>query len=440
MITSISVPIAVFSALAAALSIPEHFQNVPTTQDQKQTYTVHLTRIPSTNKTASHSLWKSIRPSNSLTTGAEPLSSADLGQDFLGNVTFGTNTRTAIIDTGSSDTWLVETGFTCVDYTTNFTIAESQCHFGAPVAPSSTFVSIPNTNFNISYADGEYLNGHVGTDTVTFGGITVPKQEVSLAYLAGWFGDTFSSGLVGLAFPSITSVYSGSDPRQDVASTRGSNQIPYSPLMNTIFFVQNLTAPIFSISLSRDGGKSTYGYGGSIEIGGTPDLQQSTINASSTFVTAPIQLFGQQAISSSKTAYTFYAVDVDGLSYRTARSQRSIQYIVDSGTTLFYVPSADAAAINALFVPPAQLVQGNYLIECNAKPPQIGVKIGGTVLPLNPQDLIYKTSTSSSVCQSGIQDGGTGPYILGDVFMVNVISVFDVGNMQMRFASRPYYT
>lgn len=330
-----------------------------------------------------------------------------------------------------------------MDYTTNVTIAESQCHFGATTS-SNTFTPIPNTNFNISYADGEYLNGHVGTETVTFGGITVPKQEVSLAYLAGWFGDRYSSGLVGMSFPSITSVYSGNDPRQDVATSGRSNQLPYSSLMNTIFFVQNLTASVFSIALSRDGGKSAYGYGGSIEIGGIPDMKQNAINATSNFVTTNMQVLGQQFINPTTPAYQFYAISVDGLNYNRARSQRATQYIVDSGTTLFYVPSADARAINALFVPPARLVQGNYLIECTAKPPSIGVKINGTVLPLNPQDLVYQVTTTSgttaSVCQSGIQDGGTGPFILGDVFMVNVLSVFDVGNYQMKFASRPYYT
>ncbi|KUJ24357.1 uncharacterized protein LY89DRAFT_745190 [Mollisia scopiformis] len=174
----------VLPILAAGFAIP----------NQKPSYTLHLTRIPSTNKTASHSLRQAIRSfsptSSSTTPSLSNITSAELGQDFLANITFGSTTRIAIIDTGSSDTWLVQQNFTCVDYTTNLTISPTECHFGLPMPRSPTFSPLPNTNFNISYADGEYLNGQVGLETITFAGITVPKQEIALAYLAGWFGDS----------------------------------------------------------------------------------------------------------------------------------------------------------------------------------------------------------------------------------------------------------
>ncbi|KUJ24356.1 acid protease [Mollisia scopiformis] len=193
------------------------------------------------------------------------------------------------------------------------------------------------------------------------------------------------------------------------------------------------------MALSRDSSTRNYGYGGVMEIGGVPDGKAAGMNASSSFVTTGLQILSQQWINPLKPAYQFYAITPDGLSYKGATGQKGIQYIVDSGTTLMYVPTADAAAINALFVPPAQLEQGNWLIECSAKPPQVGVRVNGTVLPINPVDLVYKITENGTTCQSGIQDGGTGPYILGDVFMVNTLSVIDVGNLQMRFSSRQYY-
>lgn len=42
-------------------------------------------------------------------------------------------------------------------------------------------------------------------------------------------------------------------------------------------------------------------------------------------------------------------------------------------------------------------------------------------------------------CLIGPQDGGTeGPYILGDTFMNNVISVFDIGASEIRFTANIY--
>lgn len=38
-----------------------------------------------------------------------------------------------------------------------------------------------------------------------------------------------------------------------------------------------------------------------------------------------------------------------------------------------------------------------------------------------------------------IASGGSGPYILGDVFLQNVLAVFDVDDAVMQFASRKNY-
>ena len=109
--------------------------------------------------------------------GQADLISADLGQVFITNVSFGSQVFEAVIDTGSSDTWLVEAGFTCVNQTSNITVTEADCLFGsAGYKPDSTFTPIPDENFNVSYADGEYLNGIMGYDKVTFAGITIQKQ------------------------------------------------------------------------------------------------------------------------------------------------------------------------------------------------------------------------------------------------------------------------
>ena len=119
----------------------------------------------------------------------------------------------------SSDTWLVKKGFQCFSLD-SMPIPAADCFFGSAgfdPSESRTFVPFPDANFNISYGDGEFLTGDVGFDTITIGGLTVKHQEFSLATHAAWEGDTVTSGLIGLAYPGLTSVYNGTNPDVDGA-------------------------------------------------------------------------------------------------------------------------------------------------------------------------------------------------------------------------------
>jgi Eukaryotic aspartyl protease len=60
---------------------------------------------------------------NGSTTG---LTSLFTGEEFAAEVEFGTETFELIVDTGSSDTWVVETGFVCTDLTTGKTTTEGK--------------------------------------------------------------------------------------------------------------------------------------------------------------------------------------------------------------------------------------------------------------------------------------------------------------------------
>lgn len=151
--------------------------------------------------------------------GINDVLSAQLGQDFLTTVTFGSETREAVLDTGSSDSWLVETGFTCVNSTSNATIPEAECYFGEPMPRQSSFKMIEDENFNVSYADGEYLPGDLGYEEITIAGIKIARQEVALTFLAGWNGGGISSGLLGLALPSFTEAFSGTNASADEIAT-----------------------------------------------------------------------------------------------------------------------------------------------------------------------------------------------------------------------------
>jgi aspergillopepsin I len=189
---------------------------------------------------------------------------------------------------------------------------------------------------------------------------------------------------------------------------------------------QGLSSPLFSLALQR-------GSGGYIAFGGLPP-----VSFDQTFATTALQNF-VGTTGSAFNGQSFYTLTPDALVFSGAASTQSSQYILDSGTTVNYLPSSTAKAINSLFSPKAVLNNGVYTVNCNAKPPAFGVKIGGRTFVINPVDMIF-ADESSGTCISAIQDGGAapGPFILGDAFLNNVVAVFDVGAAQLRFAVHNY--
>lgn len=105
--------------------------------------------------------------------------------------------------------------------------------------------------------------------------------------------------------------------------------------------------------------------------------------------------------------------------------------------------------MNAAFSPAAVYSddEGAYVVDCDATPPTHTITIAGTAFTINPLDMILYAGTDddgNDVCISGIDDGGDDSsedvYILGDTFQKNVVTVFDVGAVEMKFAPHVDYT
>lgn len=107
--------------------------------------------------------------------GTAPVTSLG-GIEYLADITFGTQAVKVVLDTGSSDTWLIQQGFKCTDANGN-SQPVATCNFGP--AYSGTITQKPNENFQIAYGDGEFVTGIIGTQDVTIAGITVPDQTAS---------------------------------------------------------------------------------------------------------------------------------------------------------------------------------------------------------------------------------------------------------------------
>lgn len=97
-----------------------------------------------------------------------------------------------------------------------------------------------------------------------------------------------------------------------------------------------------------------------------------------------------------------------------------------------------ATPLLSAYNPPATFGQawGVYEVPCNATAPGIAITIGGVNFEISPADLIFQTQVdpTTGLCATGVQVS-TEPYILGGVFMNNVLTTFDLGALQVRFTA-----
>ncbi|KAJ4422632.1 hypothetical protein N0V82_002751 [Gnomoniopsis sp. IMI 355080] len=370
------------------------------------------------------------RHGSSHSIGVEPVVNI-ISEEYIASIEFGGVPYDVLLDTGSSDTWLVQSGFTCVDINSTV-LPEADCSFGPVFNGTFSDGIIANQHFDAGYADGEFMNGAMGYENITLAGISV-KQEIALVNYTYWFGDEISSGLMGLAYPLLTSAYEGTGPSNSSSETR----VQYNPIIPNLI-AQGLMEPVFSLSLQRN---SSDGF---LALGGLPPVNFTGASAST-----PILM------------YSFYTIVADAYIYEGSEKRTHVNtaswnslfsdvvvnttqfpVIVDSGTTLLYLPTEMYEDLIALYDPPAIYIPEQFaaFAPCNASVPKLSIQINGTVFPISEADMLMQdvTDPDTGYCLIGPQDGTTGPYILGDTFMNNVISVFDVGASEMRFIAHDY--
>lgn len=207
---------------------------------------------------------------------------------------------------------------------------------------STTFQAINGATFNISYGDGSFALGDVGTDTVDIGGATVTQQAVELPteVAASFASDTASNGLVGLAFSKLNTV---------------------QPTQQKTFFdnVQgDLEQPVFTANLK-------HGTVGAYEFGTIDSTQfQGSLTSVPIDSTNGFWQFTSQSIAVGSGA----AMTVQGGS-GTA--------IADTGTSLLIV---DPAVVQAYWsqVQGAMNSQqeGGVVFPCSATLPTLSLAIG----------------------------------------------------------------
>lgn len=392
-----------------------------------------------------------------------PTISTSSGQDFVVGIEAGGQSFKVILDTGSSDLWLPVTDFQCYDVDTNASLPQSDCDFPARYNPgqSKTYQAIPNENFNISYGGAERLVGTVANESITLAGITVPRQTIGVVNSAAWEGDGISSGILGMAYPSVTSVYRGDNPSTDAPH----HYTPYNNLFINMF-EQGSIPPIFSITYNRgaqDGQQAGY-----LALGGLPPVQTVGPTAEVPIIDSPYDVY-TNAFPNPYHGHELYSVTFDGITYgpgtntsttstvtyrrpthppssqnNTIVNSTSFIGYLDSGTSVLFLDPTVALAINNLFYPPAVFNSSTFYsdVPCDAIPPIISFKLGGVDLPIDSRDLIQPnlegTDAEGNGCVTAVI-GGAYPSTIGVPFYTNTVVVHDVDNSVVRVTERMAY-
>lgn len=93
--------------------------------------------------------------------GTDYIKAIPLQTEYLMKVGIGGSNWSMIPDTGSSDTWLMSSGFKCLDRA-HQQQNQSYCNFGPAYTGGFSGGKISDEHMNISYGGGDSLNGDMG--------------------------------------------------------------------------------------------------------------------------------------------------------------------------------------------------------------------------------------------------------------------------------------
>ncbi|KAJ5176300.1 Aspartic-type endopeptidase ctsD [Penicillium canariense] len=288
------------------------------------------------------------------------------------------------LDTGSPSSWVFSSS--CTD---------SVCtsHHTFDTSASSSYISNSST-YSVGYGSGN-VRGDLGQDSFSIADMQVTFSFGTATSATSTFSSYPIDGILGLG----RSDTGGWDipSFMDVVAEKG-------------YLASNLVG--FSLSRAKDNKKD-----GEVNFG-TVDTTKFDGNISYT------------ATSTDTWTIPMDEVYVNG----QAAGLTSKSATIDSGTTYVLIPPSDAATLFAL-IPGSSMSGENYIIPCNSTA-TLELSFSGVKYSISPEDYIGATSTGGCVSTIvGHQSAGANDWLVGDVFLKNVYTVFDFDNGQIGFGT-----
>ncbi|KAK2754011.1 Vacuolar protease A [Arachnomyces sp. PD_36] len=315
-----------------------------------------------------------------------------LNAQYFSEINIGTPAQTfkVVLDTGSSNLW----------------VPSSECgsiacylHNKYDSSASSTYEK-NGTEFSIKYGSGS-LSGFVSRDTLEIGDLKVKSQdfaeatsEPGLAFAFGRF-----DGILGLGY--------------DTISVNGIVPPFYNMLEQDL-----LDEPVFAFYLgdtNKDGDDSVATFGGIDESHYTGELTKIPLR---------------------RKAY--WEVELNAITFGKDRAELdNTGVILDTGTSLIALPSTLAELLNKE-IGAKKGFNGQYTVECNKRDslPDLSFTLSGHDFTIGPYDYILEVQGSCISSFMGMDfPEPVGPLaILGDAFLRQWYSVYDLGNSEVGLA------
>ncbi|KAI7889466.1 aspartic peptidase domain-containing protein [Mucor mucedo] len=381
----------------------------------------------------------------------------DQGSQYLIEVGIGSPAQTfaVTLDTGSADLWVPSTA-----------CPASNCPFSRfNSAASSTFKTL-NKPFGIQYGIGS-VNGTYATDTVTVGGATIPNQQFGLASItqdilqphtsmnndsSGNQNQVEANGILGMGYPSLTQ-----------ANSQGEGA--YNPFVFNLVAKGLIKEPVFSIYLNSI---SKTGWAGEITLGG---IDTTKFDGDLTYLPVASLTSKSSTMSggnnSSNAGYYYWMVYGQGLGVTNSntgtnpswRLREVGAYILDTGTTLTYLPTSVATEIVTAFAGPKGFAldkqSGVFIVDCatsqsparfelvmsqsskvSENPIVLSVPANELVIPIDTTDVNTATMCMFGIAPLGGSGGiGANMYLIGDSVLRSSYMVFDMGQNRVGLAA-----
>jgi len=151
-------------------------------------------------------------------------------------------------------------------------------------------------------------------------------------------------------------------------------------------------------------------------------------------------LFTGAFTQNSVTTVGFWQINLASVNVNGRATTSGVSAIVDTGTTLVLGDTTNVRRVYAAIAGSKDATNtvgpGFFTVPCSTIP-SISLTFNGKAFPISAQTFnLGQVTAGSSDCVGGIaaQDG-IGFWVVGDVFLQNVYTSFDVGNRRVGFAN-----
>lgn len=291
------------------------------------------------------------------------------------------------LDTGSPSSWV---------FSSKCTTETCTKHHTFNISESSSFKSNDST-YSLYYGSGQ-VKGDLGEDTMSIAGMDISFMFGFAESATEPFDNYPIDGILGMG-----------------RSYTGGWKIP--SFMDVVAKKAGLSSNIVGLSLSR----------------ASDNKKDGEVN----FGTVDTSKFDGEISYTTTNADTWSIPLDDAYVNGKAGNFTGKSAVIDSGSTYVFIPPADAVTLFDL-IPDSKQSGENYIIPCNSTA-TIEFEFSGVKYTIQPEDYIGSKAESSSGCIStivGHQSSGSNTWLLGDVFLKNVYSVFDFDKGQIGFGAK----